>query len=272
MVGEQSQFAVLLDPEEKEDFLRRGISGYFVRIGRTLQSFPPSKRSVRLSPHSAFQLGLWTQEERIRRCRPRGAPVAKDRHLLSPLHPFASLLTGFPWRTFTLSGPLQPGIWLLRRLRPLGHPLAFSRPARAGKADQSSPVPPPVPLSTRSCLLDAGRTSEQLAADVGAAALAAIPFWARCLNHFHLVYLTTRQTQISPVSLGCKISPIIRLWLTEVGTLSAGFAPRRVPLVDARRLIFMPLLRHDQSMANTDAVKGRTQHRYVKFHSFSRKW
>src|SRR5512145_1380768 len=67
-----------------------------VRIGRTLQSFPPSKRSGRLSTHSAFQLGLWTLEEQTRRHRRRGAPVSKDRHLLSPLHPFASLLTGLP--------------------------------------------------------------------------------------------------------------------------------------------------------------------------------
>ena len=67
-----------------------------VRIGRTLQSFPPSKRSGRLSTHSAFQLGLWTLEERIRRHRRRGAPASKDRHLLSPLHPFASFLTGLP--------------------------------------------------------------------------------------------------------------------------------------------------------------------------------
>src|SRR5215813_10061043 len=67
-----------------------------VAIGKALQPFPCPKRSVRLSPHSAFQLGLWTLEERMRRHRRRGAPVAKDRHLLSPLHPFASLLTGLP--------------------------------------------------------------------------------------------------------------------------------------------------------------------------------
>jgi hypothetical protein len=40
-----------------------------VRIGRTLQSFPPSKRSERLSTHSAFQLGLWTLQGRIHRYR-----------------------------------------------------------------------------------------------------------------------------------------------------------------------------------------------------------
>jgi hypothetical protein len=47
-----------------------------VRIGRTLQSFPPSKRSGHLSTHSAFQLGLWTLEGRIRCYRRRGAPAS----------------------------------------------------------------------------------------------------------------------------------------------------------------------------------------------------
>ena len=34
---------------------RPPVYGSFVRIGRTLRSFPPSKRSVRLLPHCAFQ-------------------------------------------------------------------------------------------------------------------------------------------------------------------------------------------------------------------------
>jgi len=51
-----------------------------------------------------------------------------SRHLHSVLHPFACLWVGFPWRTFTLSWPLQPGIRLLRRLRPPLRTLAVSRP------------------------------------------------------------------------------------------------------------------------------------------------
>jgi len=35
---------------------------------------------------------------------------------------------GLSWRSFTLSAPLQCGIWLLRCLRPLSYALAFSRP------------------------------------------------------------------------------------------------------------------------------------------------
>ena len=44
------------------------------------------------------------------------------------------------WRTFALSSPLQVGIWLLRRLRPLSHTLAFSRPLWV-RWLQSSPIP-----------------------------------------------------------------------------------------------------------------------------------
>ena len=54
--------------------------------------------------------------------------MAASRHLRSLLRPFASVSFGLPWRTFTLSCPLQPGIWLLRRLRPPVRALAVSRP------------------------------------------------------------------------------------------------------------------------------------------------
>jgi len=104
-----------------------------VAIGRALQPFPRSKRSRHVSAHSAFQLGLSTREGRIRRCRRRGAPASKGRHLLSSPHPLTSILTGLPWRSFTLSWPLQPGIGLLRRLRPPSRTLAFSRPTKVGQ-------------------------------------------------------------------------------------------------------------------------------------------
>ena len=67
-----------------------------VAIGRALQPFPRSKRSRHVSAHSAFPLGLSTLEERIRRCRRRGAPASEDCHLPSSLPPLASLLTGLP--------------------------------------------------------------------------------------------------------------------------------------------------------------------------------
>jgi hypothetical protein len=52
-------------------------------------------------------------------------------HLLSLVHPLNRLSVDFPWRTFTLSWSLPSGVWLLRRLRPRSHSLAFSRPLRA---------------------------------------------------------------------------------------------------------------------------------------------
>ena len=78
---------------------RPGCKRYWchrVAIGRALQPFPRSKRSRHVSAHSAFQLGLLTLEGRIRRCRRRGAPASKGRHLPSSLCPLTSFLTGLP--------------------------------------------------------------------------------------------------------------------------------------------------------------------------------
>ena len=44
---------------------------------------------------------------------------------------WSSVHLDLPWRTFTLSFPLQKSIGLLRRLRPLTCPLAFLRLLRA---------------------------------------------------------------------------------------------------------------------------------------------
>jgi hypothetical protein len=72
----------------------RGRGG--VAIGRALQPFPRSKRSRHVSAHSAFQLDLSTREGRMRRCRRRGAPASKGRHLPSSLGPLTSFLTSLP--------------------------------------------------------------------------------------------------------------------------------------------------------------------------------
>ena len=114
-------------------------SNSWVRIGRTLQSFPPSKRSGRLSTHSAFQLGRTTLIGQIRRYDGKAHQQSSCRHLLSSLHLLTIILFGLPWRTFTMSWPLQPGVWLLRRLRPPSRTLAFSRPAFAGQAVSEFP-------------------------------------------------------------------------------------------------------------------------------------
>ena len=229
-----------------------------VAIGRAFQPFPCPKRSRRFSPHSAFQLGQDTRGVQTRSNLRRGAPATVDYHLPSSLHPFALFSVGFPWRAFTLSWPLQPGIWLLRRLRPPYRALAFSHPIQWVMQYGSSPVPTPMPFATRSCLRDTGRTWEHPPLNFRINRAAAFPFWAGCISHFHPSIVTTLQTQVSCVSIDCRISPVIRPWLTEASTWSAGFAPRRVPLVDARRLILTLLLKRDPLGASISAVKGRT--------------
>src|SRR5262249_36836073 len=103
-----------------------------VRIGRTLQSFPPSTRSGRLSTHSAFQLGRTTLvgQSSLDDCQVH--QPFHCRHLLSLLPLLTLMLFSFPWPTFTLSPPLQRGIWLLRCLRPPARKVAFSRPTQVG--------------------------------------------------------------------------------------------------------------------------------------------
>ncbi len=131
-----------------------------VAIGRASQPFPRSKPGGPLSRHPAFQLGRPTWQGRVGRHRPRGAPVGlmvAHRHLPAALHPFACRSVGIPWRTFTMSCPLQPGIGLLRRLRPPGRALAFSRPPHGGKAAWEFPSSSVNDvIATRSCLLYAG--------------------------------------------------------------------------------------------------------------------
>ncbi len=87
-----------------------------------------------------------------------------------------------------MSIPLQGGIRLLRRLRPLSCTLAFSRPFRV-KQLQSSSVPKRKMLATCSCLLYAGRSLEQLQSVVSPDWTPVVPFWARCFSHFTSWYL-----------------------------------------------------------------------------------
>ena len=112
-------------------------------IGRVSQPFPRPKRSVRLSTHSAFQLGRTTLVGQISLNDRKAHQQFNCPHLLSSLHLLTIILFSLPWRTFTLSGPLPPGLWLLRRLRPPGRALAFSRPTTWVVRPGSSPVPPP---------------------------------------------------------------------------------------------------------------------------------
>jgi len=138
----------------------------YLAIGRILRSFPRSKRSMRLSPHCAFQLGPGTHGEQTHGHPREGAPAGQAyRHLLSSLRLFAPLFTDLPWRTFTLSAPLQRGVWLLRRLGPLSRVLAFSHPLRVLRL-QSSLLPLPDVIAPRSCLLYAGWSYETVLARI----------------------------------------------------------------------------------------------------------
>jgi len=56
----------------------------FVAIGRASRPFPRPKRSVRLSPHSAFQFGSDTEQGQPCRCRLGGAPAGKPAIICFP--------------------------------------------------------------------------------------------------------------------------------------------------------------------------------------------
>ena len=168
-----------------------------VTIGRTLRSFPRSKRGRRVSSHHAFRFGLriaWLQagDWSDRRRRAPAIVPTDHRHRLSLVHPLNQRSEDFSWQTFTVSWPLPPGIWLLCCLRPLSHSLAFSRPFRA-RWCESSPVPNEEVIVTRSCLLYAGRTREQSLVDWATTRTAAVPFWPGCLSLFHPFRITTLQ-------------------------------------------------------------------------------
>jgi hypothetical protein len=102
--------------------------------------------------------------------------------------------------------PLQDIIWLLRRLRLPQRPLAFSR-LQAGLVSRCRENLVDFPSSeardnrTFSCLLHAGWSWGQRGLGGGSLTPATLPFWSRCISHFHLLVLTTL-TQISFVSMG----------------------------------------------------------------------
>ncbi len=118
---------------------RRGAPTISIAIGRASRPFPRSKRSRRVSPHSAFQLGRSTLTEQTCRRRQRGAPTRRS----SSAFPASSVSDQFvrlTLATFTLSAPLQCGIWLLCCLCPPSRVLAFSHPLRV-KRYRSSLIP-----------------------------------------------------------------------------------------------------------------------------------
>jgi hypothetical protein len=66
----------------------------------------------------------------------------------------------------------------------------------------------------------------KLVTDMGRAAMIANVILGKELDsHFQPSIVTTLQTQISRISIGYRISLVIRLWLTEASTWSVGFVP-----------------------------------------------
>jgi hypothetical protein len=126
-------------------FLEKFITKSFVTSRWGPSTFPLVQTGHETFASSGFPVGFdYSTGCCWRLMKPsRSAPanrIIRCRHLLSPVHDLACFWSNLPWRTFTLSSSLQAGVWLLRRLRPLSRPLAFSRPCRV-KRCQSSPVP-----------------------------------------------------------------------------------------------------------------------------------
>src|SRR5262249_37940111 len=91
-----------------------------------------------------------------------------------------------------MSWPLQPGVGLLRCLRPTSRTLAFLRPTAVGHTVLEFPSSAIRDvLATRSCLLYAERIRDSPCWEERLRTAPAFPFWARCVSHFHLSTITT---------------------------------------------------------------------------------
>ena len=165
-----------------------------------------------------------------------------------------SVRLDLPWRTFTLSWPLQPGVWLLRRLRPLSRTLAFSRLLRARRCERSL-------ISYREVIatlsMPALRRADDGVALIGQRTQQANrrAILARGCQPFPPSLVTTLaqvslRGQAPFVSIGRRDSPIWPVRLGPADTLSAGFPPQRVPLSDAGRSPLVPLPRYG-SLSNS---------------------
>ena len=190
--------------------------------------------------------------------RLRGAPARQGRHLLSSPYPLTSILTGVPWRSFTVSWPLQPGVGLLRRLRPPSRTLAFSRPTKVGQTVLEFPSSnagadrvPEVPalrrvVSGTTCA--GGRPTHQPPSHV----------WARCDNPFHLCVLTTFFPQVSLVTIGHRAGRSSAFGFAEAERLSASSRPNGLPSRCACCVALTPLSKRHFCEVISCAVKGRT--------------
>ena len=173
-----------------------------------------------------------------------------------------SVRLDLPWRTFTLSWPLQPGVWLLRRLRPLSRTLAFWRLLRARRCERSL-------ISYREVLatlsLPALRRADTGVALIGQRIQQANrhAILARGSQPFPPLVVTTlaqvpSRGQAPFVSIGRRGSPIRSVRLGPADTWSAGFPPQGVPLPDAGRSPLVPLPKYG-SLSNSSISKQAHQ-------------
>jgi hypothetical protein len=164
------------------------------------------------------------------------------------------------WRTFALSAPLQRGLWLLRRLRPPSRTLAFSRPAKTGKAAWEFPNSNARDTSAACrCLLYAGRFGDNACRRRDRQA------------HRHPILGRVYQP-LSPVRLHDAINAgsfrhpgpqdwsVGSPWLDAAELLSAGFRPLGLPTPDACCVVLAPLSRYSPLLgAISRAVRGRAR-------------
>ena len=188
-----------------------------VRIGRTLQSFPPSKRRGRLSTHAAVQRdGLQplcftgTLPQPWGRLSLRRLPLVNIPHVRVS----EAVSVHHAWRTCTLSPSLPRGVWRRRRLRPPpARTLACSCPPRGGLAvwecpsartrDASAPSRPPRRRVHKGTTRAAVRTRHAPHPPI---------LGLGGVSHVHPARVTTLPTAVSHVSLGHRTRTVRRVW------------------------------------------------------------
>ncbi len=115
-----------------------------------------------------------------------------------------------------MSIPLQDGIRLLRRLRPLCRTLAFSRLFRV-KRFESSPIPSQEVVVTLSSPSIRRAVFGAIPALIYREPDSRHPILGRVYQPFHPSYLTTRQTKVSLVGIGHRV----RSWVLSARIASS---------------------------------------------------
>jgi hypothetical protein len=143
-----------------------------------------------------------------------------------------------------MSYRLQAGIGLLRRLCRLSRLLAFSQPLRV-KRCQSSLIPTKEVLASLSDLFYAGWSVGATLNTVKVVEATTLPFWSwRSISQFRHFTITTLQTQVSRVRIGCRACCRSAELARRLAPLSVGFPPQVVLQLDAGHSALMSLLKH----------------------------